>query len=205
MKRIIALLLVLLFATGLAACKKDEGKMVTYQKGVETLNKDAVHQSKDLIVTFSYTGNTIDIASHLSAALIADMTDITPKQPYTDEDVDISNDNCRAKLEADDDTARPEISSQIQNFENYSTIYIGFPIWYNKAPKIIYTFLERYDFSGKTVYLFCTSDTDSMKNAFTELKTTYGKINIANGRRFKKDASYELVKDWLVELGELKE
>lgn len=93
----------------------------------------------------------------MSSVLNADLYEIVPAQPYSSDDLNYNNDSCRANLEMNDEDARPEIAKDLSAAENADAIYIGYPIWWGTAPKIIYTFLESYDLSGKAIYLFCTS------------------------------------------------
>ena len=103
-----------------------------------------------LVAYFSATGNTENIAEHLVSILDADLYEIVPQVPYTSEDLNYSNDDCRANQEQNDPTARPSISGNVENMEDYDVIFLGYPIWWGDAPKIISTFLETYDFDGKT-------------------------------------------------------
>ena len=100
--------------------------------------------------------------------------------PYTEEDLDYSNSNCRARQEQDDPDARPEISSIVENFNDYEAVFIGHPIWWGDAPRIIQTFLETesYDFLGKDVYTFSTSASSSGSGAFGDLQREYPSINL---------------------------
>lgn len=113
--------------------------------------------SKVLVAYFSATGHTKTIAEYLQAALDADLYEIVPQEPYTDPDLDYNTDGCRANQEQNDDAARPAISGSVDNMDGYDVVFIGFPIWWYQAPRIIETFLESYDFSGKTVIPFATS------------------------------------------------
>lgn len=113
--------------------------------------------SQTLIIYFSCTGTTKQAAEKIHTALPdADLQEIIPAQPYTAEDLEYYTD-CRADREQNDDSARPEIAGDIENWDQYDTVFLGYPIWHGRAPRIIQTFLESYDFSGKTVIPFCTS------------------------------------------------
>lgn len=111
---------------------------------------------KILIAYFSATNNTENIANHLDDILDADLYEIVPEIPYTSDDLNYNGD-CRANREQNDDTARPAISGSVDNMEQYDVIFLGYPIWWGQAPKIMYTFAEAYDLSGKTIVPFCTS------------------------------------------------
>ena len=206
MKKLIAFTLAVILIISLCACGNSrESTLTKTQSAVETLNLETYHHSTSFIVFFSTTNHTVGVASFLSQALKADMMQLKPAKNYTKADTNTDDENCRAKKEADDPSVRPEIVSPVSHFDQYDTIYIGYPIWYGKAPRIINTFLESYDFTGKKVYLFCTSKESSIKESFEELKTTYPDINIADGKRFPQDVKYTDVSSWLYDLGELKE
>ena len=109
-----------------------------------------------VIKDFSNTGNTRQVAEHIAGATGGALREIVAADPYTEEDLDYSNSNCRARQEQDDPDARPEISGIVENFNDYEAVFIGHPIWWGDAPRIIQTFLETesYDFLGKDVYTF---------------------------------------------------
>ena len=113
-------------------------------------------QGKILVAYFSRTGHTEPLAKYAAEILGADLYEITAAVPYTDEDIAYYTD-CRADREQKDETARPEISGSVEDMSQYSTVLIAHPIWHGQAPRIISTFLESYDFSGKTLTSFCTS------------------------------------------------
>ena len=115
-----------------------------------------------LVAYFSATGNTEHIAEHLQAILDADLYEITPQVPYTSADLDYTNSSSRSQVEGRDPDARPAISGSVEDLEAYDVIFLGYPIWNGQAPKIISTFLESYDFSGKTVIPFATSGGSGM-------------------------------------------
>ena len=122
-----------------------------------------------LVAYFSATGNTENIAEHLVSILDADLYEIVPQVPYTFEDLDYSNSDCRANREQNDPTARPAISGGVEDLEDYEVIFLGYPIWWGDAPKIIPTFLETYDFDGKTIVPFCTSGSSSIGSSADDL------------------------------------
>lgn len=125
-------------------------------------------EQKVLVVYFSCTNTTKQWAQTLQTRLDADIYEIVPAIPYTEDDLKYYT-NCRADQEQNDPTARPEISGVVEKIEQYDVIYIGYPIWHGQAPKIIYTFLESYDFAGKILIPFCTSASSSMGTSGTNL------------------------------------
>ena len=124
-----------------------------------------------LVVYFSCTNTTKGRAEALQAKLDADIYRIVPAVPYTSADLNYNTD-CRANREQNDSMARPAISGGVEVMSQYNVIYIGYPIWWGQAPKIIYTFLESYDFTGKTLIPFCTSGGSGMGTSGTNLHSS---------------------------------
>ena len=114
-------------------------------------------ESKRLVAYFSASGRTKEVAETLASAIGADMFEIVPQTPYTAADLDWTDKNSRSTVEMKDASSRPKIAKVMDNMDKYGTVFIGFPIWWYVAPTIINTFLESYDFSGKTVVVFATS------------------------------------------------
>lgn len=121
-------------------------------------NSDASETGSSILVAyFSATNNTKGIAEMLADGLGADLYEIVPEQPYTSEDLNYGNSKSRSSVEMDDPDARPAISGSLENLDQYDIVFIGYPIWWGEAPRIMSTFVESYDFSGKTLVTFCTS------------------------------------------------
>jgi flavodoxin len=160
---------------------------------------------KTLIVYFSRTGNTKPLAQYAAEYFLADIFEIEAKVPYTDEDIAYYT-NCRADKEQSDPTARPEISGYVESMDSYSTIVLAYPIWHGQAPKIIYTFLESYDFSGKTIIPFCTSASSPIGSSDTNLHPLAEKADWKEGKRFAIGTDKETLTQWLsgFKTGELK-
>lgn len=150
-----------------------------------------------LVAYFSATGNTENIAEHLVSILDADLYEIVPQVPYTSEDLDYSNSDCRANQEQNDPTARPAISGGVEDLEDYEVIFLGYPIWWGDAPKIISTFLESYDFDGKTIVPFCTSGSSSIGGSVSDLEALTDGATWLEGQRFSGSASQETVAQWV--------
>lgn len=112
--------------------------------------------SSVLVVYFSATGTTRGVAERIAALTGADLAEIVPSQPYTAEDLNYSDRTTRATVEQNTPDARPEIANEI-SLDGYTTVYLGYPIWWGQAPRILSTFVERHDFTGITVIPFCTS------------------------------------------------
>lgn len=118
--------------------------------------------SKTLIAYFSASGVTAQAAKEMADAVGADLYEIRPEQPYTSADLDWMDKNSRSTLEMNDPASRPAIAEPVQDMGQYDTVLVGFPIWWYVEPRIVDTFLESYDFSGKTVIPFATSGGSGM-------------------------------------------
>ena len=118
--------------------------------------------SKKLVAYFSASGVTKSTAERLAKAADADLFEIQPLVPYTKADLDWTNKKSRSSVEMSNPDSRPEIANKVPDFEEYDTVFLGFPIWWYVAPAIINTFVESYDFSGKTVVPFATSGGSGM-------------------------------------------
>lgn len=149
-----------------------------------------------LVIYFSRTGNTEKIAEYLIELTNADSYVIEAAVPYSDADIEYQNDNCRANIEQNDKSVRPEIANPIASIDNYDTIFLGYPIWWGQEPRIIDTFLENYDFSDKTVIPFCTSASSEIATSEKNIKALVPIGNQLEGRRFSSGAAKEDVKAW---------
>lgn len=160
------------------------------------LLNDSEPTSDTLVVYFSRTGNTENIANYLIELTDADSYVIEAAVPYTDADIKYQDDNCRANQEQNDKNVRPEIANPIASIESYETIFLGFPIWWGQEPRIIDTFLESYDFSEKTVIPFCTSGSSGIMTAEKNIAELVPIGNQLSGKRFPASASKDDVKEW---------
>lgn len=155
------------------------------------------NKSKKVLVTyFSASGVTKGIAQQLAEVAGADLYEIKPEKLYTDADLDWRNKQSRSSVEMQDKKSRPAISGKVADMKKYSVVYVGFPIWWNTCPRIINTFLESYDFQGKTVIPFATSGSSSIKKSCDDLKTTYPDINWKEGKLLN-NTSKEDIKKWV--------
>lgn len=191
MKKLILFITMLCLSFTLAACggeNDDKGKLE---------NTDS---SKILIAYFSATGTTEGVAEKIAEVTGGTLYEITPASPYTQADLNYSNSNSRTAEEDDNPAARPEIDGTVENMSGYEVIYLGYPIWYGKAPKIIYTFLESYDFSDKTIVPFCTSASSGMGNSANNLHALADGATWLNGIRFSSASSVSDVRNWIESL-----
>ena len=151
MKRLTIILSVAV-AIALCACAGNKSQQDSQQSNTENMEKKTT-----LVAYFSATGTTKAAAEKLAQAVDADLHEIQPEQPYTDADLDWHNQQSRSSVEMKDKSSRPAIKNKVENMDQYTTVYIGYPIWWYIAPTIINTFVEQYNLEGKTVIPFFTS------------------------------------------------
>lgn len=204
----IFLLLTILFTTACnGGTEETQTNTPPSSENTEIVGEDNTMENEKtntLIVYFSATGTTEQIAKYAADILNADIYEIVPEVPYTDEDLDYYTGG-RADREQDDPTARPAISGSVENMEQYDTILLGYPIWHGQAPRIISTFLESYDFSGKTLVPFCTSHSSGIGSSDTNLHSLAANAEWLDGERFSAETSREEVQAWLDSLGLISE
>lgn len=140
-------------------------------------NKDM----KTLVVYFSASGTTKQVAQQLAKSLNADIFEIQPQEPYTNADLDWTNKQSRSTLEMNDKSSRPAIAKRCENIADYDRILIGFPIWWYTAPTIINTFIEAHDLSGKTLLPFATSGGSTPRQATQDLRKAYPDYKFEEG------------------------
>lgn len=153
--------------------------------------------SKTLVVYFSATGNTKAVAEEIVWLTGANLYEIVPTAPYTDEDLNYNNDDCRANQEMNNASVRPAISGSVDNMDDYDVVFLGYPIWWGQAPRIISTFLESYDFDGKAIVPFCTSASSGIGSSATDLHDLAPNADWLSGQRFSNSTNQSMVQDWV--------
>ena len=153
-------------------------------------------QNDILVVYFSATGNTKNVAERIAAITGAQLAEIIPAQPYTAEDLNYNDNTTRATVEQNTTDARPEIANEI-SLDGYTTVYLGYPIWWGQVPRIMSTFVESHDFTGITVIPFCTSGGSGAGNTGETLGEQAGTGTFLSSTRFSKDVSDADLKKWI--------
>ena len=159
--------------------------------------ENASQNSDVLVIYFSATGTTKGVAEKIAALTGADTHEIVAAQEYTSADLDWHDPNSRTSIEQNDPNSRPEISSEPISLDGYDTIYIGYPIWWGVSPRIMETFVEGYNFDGKTVIPFCTSGSSGIGNSSKNLAELAGTGMWLDGKRFGSGDSESEIQDWL--------
>ncbi len=202
MKKSVSIFTVFVLLFSFAACGNhaaNERLSSTSAEKSDTQNdssSSAETGSKSLVVYFSWSGNTENVARSIQSQTDADIFEIVPAVPYSgdyDTVVDLAQEEQRTG-------ARPVISGSIENIEQYDIIYVGFPIWWGDMPMILYTFFDTYDLSGKTVALFCTSGGSGLSETVNEVKSLEPNAAVTEGLHISSDSSSNpdnAVSEWL--------
>lgn len=155
---------------------------------------------KTLVAFFSASGETQKLAQTLASVVDGTLYQIKPERPYTSADLSWQDKHSRSTIEMQDPTCRPALAGTVEDIDQYDTIFVGFPIWWYEAPRVIQTFLESYDLTGKTVIPFATSGGSGMGNTDSILQRSAPKAGWKLGKRLKATASAQEVTDWLKSL-----
>lgn len=156
---------------------------------------------KTLIAYFSASGSTAKLANTLAQATGGDLYEIRPAVPYTSADLNWNNKNSRSSVEMNDKAARPAIAAPAADVAKYDTIFVGFPIWWYEAPRIIQTFLESSDFSGETVIPFATSGGSDLGKTASILQKSCPAAHVLPGKRMSASADIQELYAWVKSLG----
>ena len=151
---------------------------------------------KTLVAYFSASGVTGSVAENLANGIGADLFEIVPEKPYTNADLDWQNSRSRSSVEMKDRNCRPTIASKAADMAQYAVVFVGFPIWWYREPSIIDTFMESYDFSGKTIVPFATSGGSGLGEAPRNMQALAKGANVVNGKRFSVTVSAQELKAW---------
>ena len=151
-----------------------------------------------LVAYFSATGTTGRVARELAQAIGADTFEIVPEQPYSSADLDWQNKSSRSSIEMAEESSRPGVADSVANMDDYDTIYLGFPIWWYVEPRIVDTFLESYDLSGKTIVPFATSGGSGLGRAPERMASLAPGATVAQGRLLNGSPSAAELRAWAV-------
>lgn len=216
MKKLTALLMSVVMVLGLAACGtaavRETPAAQTDAADTQTPDSadasaepaaDGQESGKALVIYFSASGNTARVAKDIADAAGADMFEIVPSEAYTSGDLNWSDQNSRVSREHDDEALRdvPLTSVEVQDWESYDTVFIGYPIWWGIAAWPVDGFVKANDFTGKTVIPFATSSSSGIGQSGILLADMAGTGDWQSGQRFSSGASSADVQNWVKELG----
>lgn len=191
--------------TNSTLAEESNNQNTSHEPEEETSNQNnssipTVTDSKSLVVYFSWSGNTKNVANSIQTQTDSDVFEIVPATPYSDDYntvVDLAQEEQR-------NNARPAISGSIENIEKYDVIYVGFPNWWGDMPMILYTFFDTYDLSGKTVALFCTSGGSGLSGTVNTVKSLEPNATVTEGLHIGSGSSSNpdnAVSEWLRDIG----
>ena len=166
------------------------------QTAAEEAPTEPTQENKSLVVVFSCTGTTRGVAEKIAALTGAELVDLVPAQPYTAEDLNYNDRSTRATVEQNTPEARPEIASDI-SLDGVTTLYLGYPIWWGQAPRIMSTFVESHDFTGITVVPFCTSGGSGAGRTGETLGEQTGTGTFLTSTRFSSGVSDSELQSWI--------
>lgn len=202
-KKIGVVILIVLLLCGLVACNNNANSGDTNNDNGSNGNKnnnETVVNNKVLIAYFSATGRTKNVAETISEVTGGNLYEIVPTTPYSQQDLNYNNNNSRANIEQGDPNSRPGINGVVEAMDEYDVVFIGYPIWHGQAPRIISTFIESYDFSGKKIIPFCTSSSSGIGSSDTNLHSLASDAEWLAGRRLSSNVTREDVTSWLGEI-----
>lgn len=202
MKKILTLFLVGVFALGiLTGCQPNNETTQTNEQPQKTETSN--QSGKTLVVYYSATGNTKAVAEMIAQETNGDLFEIEPKDSYSDEDLDWTDSNSRVAREYENEDERHVelVSSTVNHWEDYDTIFVGYPIWWGIAAWPVNAFIENNDFTNKTVIPFCTSASSGLGQSGELLAQEAGDGDWQEGQRFSSHTAASEVQEWLNELG----
>ena len=201
MKKIICIFLSLICVFSVAACGGNtaDDRLSSSSSSTESSKSETVSGGKTLVVYYSATGSTKSVAEKIAKSLNADIFELVPEKPYTSADLNWSDDNSRVSLEHSDESKREValVKSTPDNWEQYDTVYVGYPIWWGIAAWPVNGFVKANDFTGKTVIPFCTSASSGMGESGKQLSAMAGSGDWKEGKRFSSSATESEISDWL--------
>ena len=166
------------------------------QAAIEKVPAEPAQENKSLVVVFSCTGTTKGVAEKIAALTGAELVDLVPAQPYTAEDLNYNDRSTRATVEQNTPDARPEIAEDI-SLDGVATLYLGYPIWWGQAPRIMSTFVESHDFTGIMVIPFCTSGSSGAGRTGETLGEQAGTGTFLGSTRFSSGVSDAELQSWI--------
>ena len=216
-KRLLAIPMVFTMALSLASCgsnTKDESAEApaadeqnvpeetaeTAAEETASVTEETTDEEKVLVAYFSATGTTKGVAEKIASVTGADLYEIQAAEPYTEADLNYNDSSTRATVEQNDKNVRPVIGSADVSMQDYTMVYLGFPIWWGEEPRILDTFVEKYSFEGITVIPFCTSGSSPIGRSGSNMEALAGSGTWLEGRRFSGDVSEEDLKSWIESL-----
>ena len=203
-KKALTFVLTAVFALSLlTGCQSNNETTQTNEQPQNTETETSNQSRKTLVVYYSATGNTKAVAEMIAEETNGDLFEIQPQDPYSDEDLNWTDENSRVTREYENEDERNVelVSTTVDNWEDYDTVFVGYPIWWGIAAWPVNTFVENTDFDSKTVIPFCTSSSSGLGQSGELLAQAAGSGDWQEGQRFQSRTSASEVQEWLNELG----
>ena len=196
MKRNLSIILAALLLTGMTACGSLHAEDIETEE-TEAVTEGTAEHADVLVAYFSATGTTKGVAEKIASITGGDLYEIQAAEPYTSDDLNYNDSSSRSTREQDDKSVRPEIGSEDISLEGYTTLYLGFPIWWGEEPRILDTFVEKYSFEEITVIPFCTSASSGIGRSGSNMEELAGTGTWLEGKRFGGSESEEDLQSWI--------
>ena len=184
-----------------ASSSETDARESSSEAAGEASNSEPAVEGGTLVVYFSATGNTQAVAQTIADSLNADLYEIVPEDPYTEEDLDWNVADSRVNVEHEDPDFRPAIAGGVPDLSGYDTVFIGYPLWWRQAPNIVWNFVESSDLAGKTMIPFCTSMSDGIGTSGETLAAMAPDATWLAGERFGESLDEASVVQWVESLG----
>lgn len=203
MKKIFTMFLTAIMAIALLAGCQSRSNETTEANTSTPATENTSDDGKTLVVYYSATGNTKAVAEMIAEETNGDLFEIEPQEPYSDEDLNWTDENSRVSREHENENERDValVSTTVENWKDYDTVFIGYPIWWGIAAWPVDTFVENNDFDSKTVIPFCTSSSSGLGQSGELLAQMAGSGDWQEGQRFQSSATASDIQDWINELG----
>lgn len=196
MKKLMKMILMIVMVLGVAGCSQNETEENTSSRQSNSTQQENLSDTNQLIVYFSWSGNTRRVAEEIQRQTDAQLVELEPQQPYTsdyDELLDVARDQQRQQ-------ARPAIANTIDNIDSYDVIFVGYPNWWGDMPMILYTFFDQYDLSGKTIVPFVTSGGSGFSDTLSTIEELESEATLLEGLSLSEDEANQCtseVEQWL--------
>lgn len=202
MKKIFTMFLTAIMAIALLAGCQSRSNETTEANTSTPATENTSDDGKTLVVYYSATGNTKAVAEMIAEETNGDLFEIEPQEPYSDEDLNWTDENSRVSREHENENERDValVSTTVENWKDYDTVFIGYPIWWGIAAWPVDTFVENNDFDSKTVIPFCTSSSSGLGQSGELLAQMAGSGDWQEGQRFQSSATASDIQDWINEL-----
>lgn len=175
----------------------EDSSLSSEEASTAVTEAETAAHSDVLVAFFSATGTTKGVAERIASVTGGNLYEILAAEPYSSDDLNYNDQSSRTTKEQNDKSVRPEIGSGDLSLEGFTTVYLGFPIWWGEEPRILDTFVEKYNFEGITVIPFCTSGSSGIGRSGSNMEALAGTGTWLEGKRFDGDVTEEELQSWI--------